>query len=164
MTTNSLDTALEVQLEIQRNTESDSVPADKQFELWVRKALSGRCGQADLVIRIVDIEEAQQFNLKYRNKDYATNVLSFPNELPEGVPAEAAGHGLGDLLICAPVVIAEAQQQHKQESDHWAHLTVHGVLHLLGYDHEADPEALVMEALETEILNGLGVSDPYHVH
>lgn len=164
MTTDWLEHALEVQLEIQRNTESATVPSDEQFELWVRKALSGRCEQADLVIRIVDAEEAQQFNLQYRNKDYATNVLSFPNELPEGIPAEVAGHGLGDLLICAPVVIAEAIQQRKVDSDHWAHLTVHGVLHLLGYDHDADPEAAVMEALETEILNGLGVSDPYQDH
>lgn len=154
----------DVCIEIQRSTISNTLPSDEQFKLWVCKALSGRRDHAELVIRIVDSEEAQQFNLQYRNKDYATNVLSFPGELPAGVPEDVAGFGLGDLLMCAPVVSAEAKQQHKVECDHWAHLTVHGVLHLLGYDHEAEPEALVMEALEIEILNGFGVSDPYHDH
>ena len=154
--------ALELSLEVQRNTESSRVPADDEFESWVRAVLTGRRDCAELTIRVADDEEAQQFNLQYRSKDYATNVLSFPYELPEGVPMEAIGWPLGDLLICAPVVIAEAEQQKKAERDHWAHLTVHGILHLLGYDHETDSEAVVMEGLETEILNGLGVSDPYH--
>jgi len=151
-------------VEVQRNTQSKCVPTDKQFELWVSTALAGRRERAELTIRIVDAEEAQQFNLQYRGKDYATNVLSFPAELPEGIPAEAAGCGLGDLLICAPVVADEANQQHKAECDHWAHLTIHGVLHLLGFDHETDQEAVEMESLETGILGELGVSDPYHHH
>ncbi len=130
----------------------------------MRAALSGRREPADLAVRVVDNDEAQQLNLQYRNKDYATNVLSFPYEPPEGIPAEASAGLLGDLLVCAPVVIAEAKQQHKAQNDHWAHLTIHGVLHLLGYDHETEPEAMEMEALEIEILKGLGVSDPYHDH
>lgn len=155
---------LELALEVQRNSSSSTVPGDDQFELWVRAVLTGKREQADLVIRVVDAEEAQQFNLQYRNKDYATNVLSFPCELPEGVPAGAAGCPLGDLLVCAPVVAAEAEQQQKAENDHWAHLTVHGILHLLGYDHQTQVQAMEMEALETDILKGLGVSDPYHDH
>lgn len=155
---------LELALEVQRNTDSSTVPGDDQFELWVRAALTGKRQQADLAIRVVDAEEAQQFNFQYRNKDYATNVLSFPYELPEGVPADAAGCPLGDLLVCAPVVAAEAKQQQKAENDHWAHLTVHGVLHLLGYDHQTEVQATAMEALETDILKALGVSDPYHDH
>lgn len=159
-----IDDSSDLVIEVQQNTQSKNVPADEAFALWVQAALSGRRQQAELTIRIVDAEEAQRFNLQYRQKDYATNVLSFPVDLPEGIPPEAAGHGLGDLLICAPVVSHEALQQEKPESDHWAHLTIHGVLHLLGYDHETQAEALVMETLETEILNGLGVSDPYLIH
>lgn len=155
---------LDLTLEVQRNTESGAVPGDDQFELWVRAALSDRREPTDLAIRVVDSDEAQQLNLQYRNKDYATNVLSFPYELPAGVPAEAVGGLLGDLLVCAPVVIAEAKHQHKAQNDHWAHLTIHGVLHLLGYDHETEPEAMEMEALEIEILKGLGVANPYHDH
>jgi probable rRNA maturation factor len=114
-----------------------------------------------LAIRIVDEPEARRLNQHYRNKDYATNVLSFPAELPKNLPEEIRQSQLGDLLICSPVVAREAKEQRRQESDHWAHLTIHGVLHLLGYDHEVVDEGTVMESLETEILAGLGISDPY---
>lgn len=164
MSVDSANQGFDLQLHVQRNTQSDTVPKDQQFERWVRQTLSGRREQSELVIRIVDSDEGQQFNRRYRGKDYATNVLSFPTELPVGIPAEVAGFGLGDLLICAPVVKQEALQQQKEETDHWAHLTVHGVLHLLGYDHEIEAQALTMEALETEILAGMGISDPYHDH
>ena len=109
----------------------------------------------------VDEAEAQRYNREYRNRDYATNVLSFPAELPEGLPEEFRQSLLGDLLICAPVVTREAREQQRPEVDHWAHLTVHGLLHLLGYDHEQPGDAVVMESLETEILQKLGISDPY---
>jgi probable rRNA maturation factor len=112
---------------------------------------------AELAIRIVDADEGRALNRDYRGKDYATNVLSFPAELPPGVQLPL----LGDLAICAPVVQREALEQGKREKDHWAHLTVHGVLHLLGYDHLADDEAETMEALERRILAGLSIANPY---
>jgi len=150
-----------VELEVQRATSSVSVPGDVQFQHWVEAAVAGKGRDLTLVIRIVDEQEARRFNRDYRNKDQATNVLSFPAELPAGLPAEIRKTQIGDLLICAPVVAREAKQQHRQEIDHWAHLTIHGTLHLLGYDHLQAEEALAMESLETEILQDLGISDPY---
>jgi len=152
---------MRTELEVQRATTLESVPDDDQFQQWVDTVLVGKPNQFTLSIRIVDEDEAQRFNREYRNKDYATNVLSFPAELPEGLPAEIRQAQMGDLLICAPVVAREASEQHRPETDHWAHLTIHGVLHLLGYDHEQADEAGIMESLETKILAGLGIPDPY---
>jgi probable rRNA maturation factor len=135
------------------------IPAAASFRVWVEAALRGakRRKQAELAIRIVGLDEGRALNRDYRHKDYATNVLSFPTELPPGVQLPL----IGDLAICAPVVAREAAEQGKRERDHWAHLTVHGVLHLLGYDHIEDADAETMEALETRILAGLGIADPY---
>ncbi len=152
---------MKIELDIQRATTTVDTPGDDQFQLWVEAALVRKHNDSTLAIRIVDEQEGQQLNGQYRNKDYATNVLSFPADLPENLPAQIRESQLGDLVICASVVAREATQQHRSEADHWAHLTIHGVLHLLGYDHEAVDEANVMESLETEILAGLGVSDPY---
>ena len=152
---------MRTELEVQRATTLPGVPNDDQFQSWVDAALAGKSNPFTLTIRIVDEAEAQRFNREYRNKDYATNVLSFPAELPEGLPAEIRQSQMGDLLICAPVVAREATEQRRAETDHWAHLTIHGVLHLLGYDHEQANDADVMESLETEILAGLGIPDPY---
>ena len=149
------------ELDIQRATASDNIPADDQFQLWVEAAMVGNPDRFTVAIRIVDEPEAQRFNRDYRGKDYATNVLSFPADLPDGLPAEISKAQLGDLLICAPVVTREATEQHRPETDHWAHLTIHGILHLLGHDHEQASEAHEMESLETEILAKLGISDPY---
>ena len=151
---------MDVELEIQRSTELET-PVDGQFQMWVEAALSGRPHDFSLAIRLVDEQEGRQLNLQYREKDYATNVLSFQADLPEGLPAELRSSLLGDLVICAPVVVREAKEQHRPAMDHWAHLTIHGVLHLLGYNHDRDDEAVEMETLETEILAGLGVVDPY---
>jgi len=135
------------------------VPAPASFRRWVDAALAGarRRRPAELSIRIVGTREGRALNRTYRNKDYATNVLSFPVELPPGVRLPL----LGDIAICAPVVRREAAEQDKEAADHWAHLTIHGVLHLLGYDHIVDTDAVRMEALETRILKGLGIADPY---
>jgi probable rRNA maturation factor len=135
------------------------VPAPASFRRWVEAALKGAKYRkaTELAIRIVDTKEGRALNREYRGKDYATNVLSFPVELPPGVTLPL----IGDLAICAPVVTREATEQGKQARDHWAHMTVHGVLHLLGYDHIEDTEAEAMEALETRILAGLGIADPY---
>jgi len=149
------------ELEIQRSSLVGDTPADEEFQRWVEAVLVEKSGDFRLAIRIADETEARRFNREYRNMDYATNVLSFPVELPDGLPAEVRQAQLGDLLICAPVVAREAARQGREQLDHWAHLTVHGVLHLLGYDHEKAEDALEMEALEIRILAGLGVSDPY---
>lgn len=141
-----------------------SVPPQEDFQRWIECALQ----HADLPvkpvnvgIRIVDEIESAQLNRDYRDKDYATNVLSFASELPEVVLRELDEIPLGDLAICAPVVEREAAEQNKTLSTHWAHMVVHGVLHLNGFDHENDEEADQMEALETRILAALNIADPY---
>ncbi|MFA6231296.1 MAG: rRNA maturation RNase YbeY [Rhodanobacter sp.] len=135
------------------------LPATVSFRLWVASALQGarRRKPAELSIRIVGIDEGRALNRDYRGKDYATNVLSFPAGLPPGIDLPL----IGDLAICAPVVLREAAEQSKLARDHWAHLTIHGVLHLLGHDHVEDAEAERMERLETRILAALGIADPY---
>ena len=135
------------------------VPSTASFRQWVEAALRGarRRKPAEVAIRIVDAEEGLALNRDYRGKAYATNVLSFPAELPPGVDLPL----IGDLAICAPVVAREAAEQGKKPRDHWAHLTVHGTLHLLGYDHIEDGEAEAMESLEASILSTLGIADPY---
>ncbi|WP_226468818.1 rRNA maturation RNase YbeY [Luteimonas panaciterrae] len=133
------------------------LPAAVSFRRWVAAALAGRIREADLAIRLVDAKEGRALNRHYRGKDYATNVLSFPAELPEGVKLPL----LGDLVLCAPVVAREAREQKKTLAAHYAHLTVHGTLHLLGWNHEDSREAECMEALEREILASLGIADPY---
>ena len=137
------------------------IPSPASFRRWVEAALHGakRRKATELSIRIVDADEGRALNRDYRGKDYATNVLSFEAELPPGMKLPL----IGDMVICAPVVAREAAEQGKRTRDHWAHLTVHGVLHLLGYDHIVDAEAEAMEALETRILAGLGIADPYAV-
>lgn len=133
------------------------IPAAISFRRWAAAALDGRIREADLAIRVVDDREGRSLNRHYRGKDYPTNVLSFPADLPEGVKLPL----LGDLVICAPVVAREAAEQNKKLNAHYAHLTVHGILHLLGWDHEDDREAECMEQLEREILATLGIADPY---
>ena len=151
------------QLEIQCD-EALVVDAD-----WLKKcaaqAYSGKSEQGSAVLRIVGRDEAQTLNRDYREKDYATNILSFPSDygdLPEGVLDEEEAGYLGDLVVCAEVVYDEAQQQQKTLSDHWAHLVIHGVLHLQGYDHIEEEEAQEMESLEVKLLSELGVPDPYN--
>ena len=139
------------------------VPAANSFRRWVAAALDGRIREADLAIRIVGSREGRALNRHYRGRDYATNVLSFPADLPEGLPEGIRMPLLGDLVLCAPVIAREAKEQHKPLTAHYAHLTVHGALHLLGWDHGDDVEAEAMEQLERGILAGLGLPDPYRV-
>ena len=149
----------EHQVHVSYGVARTGVPSAASFRQWVNAALAGakRRKPTELSIRIVDTTEGRELNRDYRGKDYATNVLSFPAELPPGVQLPL----IGDLAICAPVVIREATEQGKPARHHWAHMTVHGVLHLLGYDHIVDAEAEAMEALETRILGKLGIADPY---
>jgi len=146
-------------------------PGQTRLEQWVDAvvAVAGIDAPVSLTVRFVDTEEGRMLNREYRGKDYATNVLSFPLEQPD-LPAEmqadevASDHEpryIGDLVICAPVVEREAEEQRKTRDDHFAHMVVHGVLHLLGYDHEDDAEAEQMEGLEIAILAGLGLDNPY---
>ena len=139
------------------------IPSAVSFRKWVAAALTGRIREADLAIRLVGAREGRALNRHYRGKDYATNVLSFPAELTTGVklPKGVRMPLLGDLVICAPVVAREAKEQGKSLGAHYAHLTVHGTLHLLGWDHEDEREAECMEQLEREILAGLDIADPY---
>ncbi len=148
---------MNLQIEIQHMVEVDGAPNPMQFQAWAEAALNNRLDHVELVIRIVDREESQQLNREYRNKDKPTNVLSFPFEAPEVVES----NHIGDLVICAPVVAEEALEQGKSLEAHWAHLIVHGVLHLLGFDHINDQQAEEMENLEVEILTNLGFSNPY---
>lgn len=139
------------------------LPDDRQIEDWVNKAVRQAADDQDLqmTIRIVDEAEIVELNKTYRGKDGATNVLSFPFDAPPGLPAEAQEPELGDVVICAAVVSREAQSQNKSPVAHWAHMIVHGSLHLLGYDHQTEGEAQKMESLEREVLHELGFADPY---
>lgn len=134
------------------------IPDSETFCSWMEAVLRAEnIEQAELTIRTVANEESQQLNRDYRGKDKPTNVLSFPfdSDIPLPLPL------LGDLVICVPVLEAEAKEQNKALLDHWAHLVVHGTLHLLGYDHIEEQEAEQMESLEIRILHSLGIDDPY---
>lgn len=139
------------------------VPSAVSFRKWIAAALRSRILEADLAVRIVGSKEGRALNRHYRGKDYATNVLSFPADIADGVklPKGVKLPLLGDIVLCAPVVAREAKEQKKPLAAHYAHLTVHGTLHLLGWDHEDAREAECMEALEREILASLGIEDPY---
>ena len=146
----------------------NDVPNEEQLSDWAQHALNAACAgnekrNGDITVRIVDAEESQALNNEYRGKDKPTNVLSFPFEMPEGLPADAMSALLGDIVICAPVVAQEANEQGKALTAHWAHMIVHGVLHLLGYDHIDDADANEMETLEINILANIGFADPYQL-
>lgn len=147
---------MSVELDLQLAGEWEGLPSAGDFETWVSAALETR-DEAELTVRIVGRGESRQLNRTYRSKDRATNVLSFPADLPPGIDVPL----LGDIVICAPLVAEEASVQGKAVRDHWAHLTIHGVLHLLGHDHVEEAEAEAMEALETALLRSLGIADPY---
>ena len=147
---------MEVNLDIQR--EVDALPKDEDLLKWLTETLEfEKYGDAEITIRFVDEKESAELNEKYRHKTGSTNVLSFPFEAPEEVELNL----LGDLIICSDVVKKEASEQKKEELAHWAHMVVHGTLHLLGYDHLTDDEAANMEEKEIKILSQLGYSDPY---
>ena len=134
------------------------MPSPRKIAAWAEAALAGLRTEALLTVRIVSSEEGAALNQTYRHKQGPTNVLSFAVEDTASLPLPL----LGDIVICAPVVKREAYDQHKELSAHWAHMVVHGTLHLLGYDHLDDSQAQEMESLETHILTGLGFPNPYH--
>ncbi|MCJ8321829.1 MAG: rRNA maturation RNase YbeY [Colwellia sp.] len=147
-----------IELDLQRIADADNLPNDDQFQQWVNAALAHTKKDFELTIRLVDENESQQLNSQYRGKDKATNVLSFEFEAPEGVELNL----LGDIVICVDVVAQEAQAQQKSLHSHWAHMVTHGCLHLLGYDHISDADAVEMENLEIEILAKLNFDNPYN--
>jgi probable rRNA maturation factor len=144
-------------IEVQVVFSSPGQPDKEQIQQWVDAALQGYTRDTEIVVRIVDVHESAQLNKQYRHKPGPTNILSFPVEIPEGIELNL----LGDLVVCAPVVEREAQEQQKPLSHHWAHIIVHGVLHLLGYDHIKDAEAEIMESKEINVLQALNISNPY---
>ena len=148
---------MRVAVEVQRASDAKHLPTRARLTAYAEAALAGRRDGAGLVIRIVDEPESQALNRQYRGIDKPTNVLSFPFEAPPHVPSRH----IGDLVICAPMVEREAAEQGKPLEAHWAHMVVHGVLHLLGYDHQTDADAETMEGLEIAILGRLGFPNPY---
>lgn len=145
-------------VDLQIATENiEGLPTEEQIVQWATGAVQPEGNEVEMTVRIVDEAESHELNLTYRGKDRPTNVLSFPFECPDEVELPL----LGDLVICRQVVEREAAEQEKPLMAHWAHMVVHGSLHLLGYDHIEDDEAEEMESLETQIMQGLGFADPY---
>jgi probable rRNA maturation factor len=153
-----VDSVGQLILELQQVTQrADDLPTEDDFRSWVEAVLPQDHDPVELVIRLVDEKESRQLNRDFRGRDRPTNVISFPFE----APAEVTLPLLGDLVICVQVVVREAAEQGKEPYAHWAHMVVHGVLHLLGYDHQNDSEAEKMERLERKILLSLDFPDPY---
>lgn len=147
-----------IYLDLQHATADEAgLPTEAEFQQWLEAAVTPFQTDAEVTIRLVDEQESHALNLQYRGKDRPTNVLSFPFEAPPEIEIDL----LGDLIICRQVVETEALEQQKPLNAHWAHMVVHGSLHLLGYDHIEDDEAEEMEALETEIMQNMGFVDPY---
>jgi len=145
-----------ISLDLQNDDELDFLPRESQFRQWIEAALQAPYDQLEQTLRVVDGAEIRELNCRYRGKDSVTNVLAFPGD------SELLDYTcLGDLVICAPVVVAEADAQCKPVESHWAHLVVHGMLHLQGFDHQHDDDTRQMEALEVKILAGLGYNNPY---
>lgn len=144
-------------LDLQLASTASNLPTEAQIQQWLNAAVLPFQAEAEVTVRIVDETESQQLNFDYREKDKPTNVLSFPFQCPPGIELPL----LGDLVICAGVVAQEATEQNKSLDAHWAHMVVHGSLHLLGFDHINDDDATEMEAEEVQILAELGFADPY---
>ena len=144
-------------LDIQIASQSKQLPSTQQFQQWVDTVLSDQSQHSEIVIRLIDEAEMISFNQQYRHKTGSTNILSFPFDAPEPIESDL----LGDLLICPAVIEIEAQQQHKQLTHHWAHIVIHGLLHLLGYDHINDTDATEMESLEIKLLQKITINNPY---
>lgn len=162
-----------IDVEVQYVSDAENIPDQAQIQYWVESALTfskkkerekeekNKNKQSEVVVRVVDREESAQLNQQYRGKQGATNVLSFPFEMPDEVKESGDMNLLGDLVICASVVEEQAQEQGKELLAHWAHMVVHGCLHLIGYDHQEPGEAEKMESLETGVLTEMGFPQPY---
>lgn len=142
---------------LQNKSRSKTIPSRNAFQRWINSALAQFKMDSEITIRIVDTAESAKLNKTYRNKTGATNILSFPFEAPPDIQLPI----LGDLVICAPLISKEAKEQNKPLLAHWAHITIHGALHLLGYDHIKNKDAKIMESLEIKLLKQLGYKNPY---
>lgn len=151
------ETQVSIELELQIATHAKTLPHPAQIREWVNLTLYDRVETGELTIRLVDEAESADLNQQYRNKPGATNVLSFPYDPEPGI----ASRLLGDIVICAPIIEQEATEQNKSLLAHWAHIVIHGILHLLGYTHDFDDDAAEMENLETELLLQLNFPPPY---
>lgn len=147
-------------IDLQIACDNSDLPQEADFKRWAEKVINAHEDTGnEITVRIVTPEESQQLNHQYRGKEKPTNVLSFPFESPPELELPL----LGDLIVCADVVAQEAIEQNKALNDHWAHMIIHGCLHLLGYDHIEEEEAEEMESLEIELLASLNIKDPYHL-
>ena len=148
-----------ISVDIQINSQHKNIPNKKAFNRWVNLAYEAKDDdKCDVTVRIVDNEEMQQLNTTFANKDKPTNVLAFPNEK---IPFITDDNALGDIVLCAPVITKEALEQKKREENHWAHLVIHAMLHLQGYDHKIKTDAVRMEEKEIYLLQQLGINNPY---
>lgn len=151
---------MNLELDLQVATENSQLPTQSQFETWLQAFSEfAEIDNGEITVRIVDAEESQSLNSQFRSKNKPTNVLSFPFDNEIELPVRL----LGDLVVCAEVVAHEAHEQNKDLFDHWAHMIIHGALHLIGYDHINDEEAEQMESIERKILAQMGISDPYEL-
>ncbi len=157
---------MNVRVDILNDSSALWTPEPEACKSWIASALANanytkKCG---LSLRIVDDEDSKKLNTDFRGIKKPTNVLSFPANIPATVAAQMGMTFLGDLVICAPVLEQEALSQNKPLEAHWAHIVIHGTLHLLGYDHETENQAVIMEKLEIDVLKGLGYTNPYGTH
>ena len=150
---------MNLMIDIQKISNLNSLPENDSIIKWTKKALDKKYKGAEIVIRIVDADESRELNKIWCKKNYATNVLSFPISKP----IKQAPNLLGDVVICANLVVTEAKEQNKNIDEHYAHLIIHGILHLQGYDHQSQDEANIMESKEINILNNLGYNNPYEI-
>lgn len=150
---------MSVTLDLQIESQENAIPDENELQLWTNQALKAQDSDYELTIRVVDEPEIQALNKQYRQKDSPTNVLSFPANIPEYIALSPKL--LGDIILCAPIIKKEAMSQNKAIRAHYAHMVIHGVLHLLGYDHIKEEDAAIMEPLEITLLKELGFNDPY---
>lgn len=148
---------MQLKINLQVVSDAKNIPTKTDFKRWIKAALPKTDQTIEVTVRIVDSEEIKSLNNYYRGKNKATNVLAFPFAVPKGIDSQL----LGDLVICAPIVEKEAIKQNKFAQAHWAHLTIHGILHLLGYEHDTDKNAAIMETKEIACLQQLGFTNPY---
>jgi probable rRNA maturation factor len=144
-------------IDVQLAVSGNDIPSEEEFIRWATLVLQELDEPGDVTIRVVDEAEIAELNENYRHKPGPTNVLSFPADIPDVIGSKL----LGDVVIAAPVVVREAAEQHKPVKAHWAHMVIHGILHLAGYDHAQEQQAAEMEAMESRLLSSLGYADPY---